>query len=207
MSLEKARQNPELSAQVIADELIKRLGSNDVPFCFRTSSGSVYASDNKLRTVRFKTSADTFETVSTVTVYLDPKYLDDSQMDRSSEQYLPNTPLIHTNSFLVLEPPGGDPVHISSSEKIPTDIDIETLKKSLFFVVYDGTTKMVLKKAPVWIVPREGFHPIEFCHPSTHKQGHRNHIGNQIVNIETTSKKSEQETKDAIKKLALLSLE
>lgn len=206
MSLEKARLNPELAAQAIAETLMQRLGTTDIPFCFRTANGSVYASDRTLRTARYKASEGAFDDVSTITVFLDHKHLDDSQTDRLSEEYLANSPLIHTNSFLILHETGKDPVHVTSFDKIPPNIEIESLKKSLFFVLYDGTSQKVVKQAPVWIVPREGFHPIEFHDPAKRKGGHRNHIGNQIVNIETTNKKTEGETKGAIKKLALLSI-
>ncbi len=200
-------ESVEVQAKRIASELIKRLGTVDVPFCFRTANGSVYASDRKLRTVRYKTAENVFQDASNVTVFLDHKYIDPAQTDRSSKEYLPNTPLIHSDSFLVLAEENKDPIHVKSFDAVPANIGTDELKRSLFLLVYDGKVGEVVKKAPVSIMPQEGFHPIEFCDPHTHRYHHRMHFGNQIVNIAITNRKSEEDIHTEIEKLALMSLE
>jgi hypothetical protein len=206
MSLDKIKQkNPEQQAEAIAKELVKRLGTAEIAFCFRTSSGSVYAADEHVRTVRYKTVENKFQPPSDITVFLDHKYLDPQQTDRSSDQYLPNS-LVHHNGHLALF--GSDKiVQIRSWNDLPEGISYESVRDNLFFIVTDMHGKQMIKKVPVSFAPKVGTHPIEFCDPETHAARHRNHFGDVITDVTVTNKLPEDERRKSLENLALLSLQ
>ena len=193
------------TSEMVAGRLLKILGTSKATFCFRTSSGSVYAADEHARTARYKTSENVYVKPSKITVFLDHKYLDPTQTDRGSEQYLPNS-MVHQQGFLILIDKDGKPTHIQSWENLPDSADYETVKNGLQFVVFDSIQNKAIKKAPVSFAPKLGTHPIEFCDPNTHKQGHRNHFGDVIENVTVTNNATDEESRKALESMAKLSL-
>jgi len=210
MSFEKTGgYSPEFIAEVMTEKLIEILGTPKVAFCFRTAMGSIYVADNALRTTRYKAATESFDMVSKITVFLDGKYMDSQQTSRSSREYLPNSNALE-DGFLVLDdtrnPQERKIKHIETWNDLGDSIDVDTLKTSLFFVVFDAAQNKIVKKAPVSIFPSVGSHPIEFCDPENHRLGHRNHLGHPIVNLTITSNMPEDEAKKAVEAMALLSL-
>jgi len=195
------QQTPEM----VANRLLKNLGTSKAMFCFRTSSGSIYAADGQARTARYKTSENVYVKPSKITVFLDHKYLDPAQTDRGSEQYLPNS-LVHQHGFLIFTDKDGKPNHIESWEDIPDSADYEAVKNGLQFVVFDNIQNKAIKKVPISFAPKLGTHPIEFCDPTTHKQGHRNHFGDVIENVTVTNNVTDEESRRALESMAKLSL-
>ena len=197
-------KTPEEQAGAVAGELIRRLGTPEISFCFRTSSGSIYAADENVRTVRYKTTENSFQPPSNITVFLDHKYLDPQQTDRSSEQYLPNS-LVHQNGFLALF--GPDKItEIKVWGDLPDAATYESIRDNLYLVVVDTMQKKIIKKAPVSFAPKINSHPIEFCDPETHRSQHRNHFGDVIINVSITNKMPEEDRRKSLESLALLSV-
>ncbi len=209
MSREGIRQpSSEAPARRISIELIKRLGTYDIPFTFRTASNSVYVADKSLRTIRYKTVSGDFQPASTITVFLDHKYMDPNVVSRNDEAYVPNS-LINKNGRLILAEPGllkAGTAEIQSFADIPQSMDIETIRTSLYVMVFDSKLKKVVTKTPVSLMPQVGYHPLEFCDPQTNPYRHRNHLGNPIEDLLVTNKLSEEETQKAIEKLAATGL-
>lgn len=164
----------------------------------------MYVADEQLRTVRYKTSEKQFQAASAITVFLDPRYLDPMQTNRSSEEYLPNS-MVHHNGYLALFEPDRI-TEIKSWEDIPDSSTYESIRDGLAFVVWYPGEKKLSKKAPVSFVPKIGYHPIEFCNPDEHKYRHRNHFGDQIIDVSITNKLSDEDRKRAIEELALKSV-
>ena len=197
-------KTPEMQAKGVASELIRRLGTPQIAFCFRTSSGSIYAADDTVRTVRYKTSENKFQSPSTITVFLEHKYLDPQQTDRSSEQYLPNS-LVHKEGSLALFD-GDNITEIKQWSDLPESATYELIRDNLYFIVADASSKKIYKKAPVSFAPRMGTHPIEFCEPETHRFHDRNHFGDVITDIKITNKLPEDERQKSLESLAATSL-
>ena len=197
----------EARAREVTDRLLKKAETGEIGFTFRTANNSVYVGDRNFRTTRYRAASNSFESPSQLTVYLDHKYLDDCATPRSSEQYLPNSPLIHDRGMIILHNPGKvETRQIKTFEDLPENIDLATLKESLFFVIYDRILQKAVKKAPVSILPQKGHHPIEFCDPATHPQQHNNHFGNMIEDLTFTNRKPESDVKKAVENLVRISL-
>lgn len=209
MTLEGTRRaSPEGKPEMIVDGLIERIGTVFIPFCFRTANDSVYVTDRKMRTVRYRAASKVFQPPSNITAFLDPKYLDPTQTDRYGSEYLPNS-LMHENGYLVLDDETlirEGKAHIASFDDLPQSMDVADIEQALCIAVYSPLEKKVVRKTPISLMPREGLHPIEFCDPRTNPYGHRNHLGNIIENLHNTHKQGESEVRRAIRELAEISL-
>ncbi len=190
----------ETIAEICADKLVETLGTADIPFCFRTSSGSVYAADKALHTVRLRQASGTFEPPSLVTVFIDKKYLDDQQTTRNGTEYLPNSDL-HRDGYLAYID-GKDSKIIESTTDIPTAGGTQELQK-LFFVVVDAARTKKLKQVPVSILPKTGYHPVEFFDPATRAAGARNHFGDVIESVTMVPPNTGKDPKQVLTEMLL----
>jgi hypothetical protein len=210
MSIEGRNQpSQELFPSAISQKLIEKLGTPDIPFSFRTANDSVYVSDRNLRTLRYQAGSNAFQNPSTITVYMDPKYLDPEMTDRGGEEYLPNS-LFNENGRLLLDDPElirSNKAIITAFGDIPADMDVDTVRTSLRVIVYDSVQKKMVRKTPVSLMPATGFHPVEFFDPKSHPMGHRNHLGSAIENLAITNRMDEKETREAVEALAAISVE